>query len=518
MHMVGRTKERGLVGRSRGKMEEPEEPGQAEQHALTMLETIPDGVLNVDEEFRFLYVNPVAERILGKKREELIGKVLWEEVPCVVGTEFERELLKAVNENQGSEFEDSWSREGDYYQVLVAPCDSGAMVFLREATEQKQLRDALAESEAWQKLIFENVKDFGIFSMDVAGRVTLWNPGAEKMYGYTQEEMMGKHSDAVFVPEDREARAPEQELAEAREGKCARDERWHIRKDGTRFFVSGAVVALHDVKGSLRGFTKVARDVTDKKRLEDELLTARQHLEETVAERTAKLQQTVTELEMFSYSISHDLRAPLRAMRSFAQILSRTTREKLDERSAEYVERIAMAAERMDRLIQDVLDYSRVGRGSIQLEPLDLESLVESVIREHPSLDPSKARVNIERPLERVLGHKASLTQCVSNLLTNGVKFVKPGMFPEVRVRTERRDARVRLWVEDNGIGIPEEYRDRIFGIFHRAPGAEHYEGTGIGLAIVRRAIERMGGSAGVESKPGQGSKFWVELPGTGLR
>jgi PAS domain S-box-containing protein len=481
-----------------------------------MLETIPGGLVYLDEEFRFLYLNPAAERILGQPREELIGEVLWEKAAWLRGTELERQLRRVVEEGSASELEGECAREGGFYQVLISRCEAGAMVLLREASEKKELQDALQESEAWRRLIIQNIRDFAIFSMDPAGRVSLWNPGAERMFGYTEKEMLGERSDPLFVPEERKEGAADRELAEAVEEGYAREERWHMRKDGTRLFVSGALVPLYDPGGRLRGFTKVARDITDRKQVEDELLTARQHLEEVVAERTARLQQTISELEVFSYSVSHDLRAPLRAMRSFAQIVARTTRDKLDERSADYLDRIVLGADRLDRLIQDVLAYSRVGRSEIEVEPVELESLVETIIREHPSLDPAEARIQLERPLETVMGHKASLSQCISNLLTNAVKFVAPGVFPEVRVKTERPGGRVRLWVEDNGIGIPEEHRARIFGVFHRAPEGRRYEGTGIGLAIVQRAVAAMGGAAGVEPGPNGGSRFWVELPGAG--
>jgi len=264
----------------------------------------------------------------------------------------------------------------------------------------------------------------------------------------------------------------------------------------------------------LRGFTKIARDITEKKKLEDELVTAREHLEDVVMERTAKLRDTISELEVFSYSLSHDLRTPLRAMQSFAYILAETLKGKLDERSANYLERIVAGSERLDRLIQDVLTYSRVARGQVRLETVELERLVEEIIQEQPLLDPAKAEISMEKPLSNVCAHKALLSQCIANLLNNAVKFVEPGTFPRVRVRTEARNDYVRLWVEDNGIGVGKEYQERIFGMFQRGGHEKEYEGTGIGLAIVRKAMERMGGQAGVESEIGQGSRFWLELPG----
>jgi PAS domain S-box-containing protein len=487
-----------------------------EQHATTMLETVPDGVFNLDREWRFLYVNCAAERILGRERQTLLGRVFWEEIPGALATPVESELRRALKNQTTGEFQARFDGVAGLYQILTCPCEDGLLVFMRDITEQNRLREALEESEAWRRLIIQNVKDFAIFSMDPEGRVTLWNPGAEKMFGYAANEVLGQPADRIYVPEDRAAGVARLELAQAKEKGSARDERWHLRKDGGRLYLSGAVVPLYDDGGRLRGFTKVARDISERKKLEDELYTARENLEKTVSERTQKLQETISELEVFSYSLSHDLRTPLRAMRSFAQLLSRTAHEKLDPRSNEYVERILRGAERLDQLIQDVLDYSRVSRGEIKREPIDLDKLVHDIIGEQPALEPSKAEIHIESPLLEVIGHKASLSQSISNLLANALKFVPKGKFPKVRIWTEPQQSRVRLWIADNGIGIGKEYQERIFGMFQRASTDPQYEGTGIGLAVVRKAIERMGGQSGVESEVGQGSRFWIELPGKG--
>jgi signal transduction histidine kinase len=203
----------------------------------------------------------------------------------------------------------------------------------------------------------------------------------------------------------------------------------------------------------------------------------------------------------------------LRAMRSFSQLLSLRLADRVAPEEADYLKRIITAAERLDHLIQDVLSYSRLARGQIKLETVDVESLVNEIMREHPSLEPSKSLITIESRLLTVLGHQASLSQVISNLLTNAVKFVPAGTFPKVRIWSELLDSQVRLWIEDNGIGIPKADHERIFGMFQRLHTQQEFEGTGIGLAIVRKAVERMGGRVGVESEPGKGSKFWVQLP-----
>ncbi|HZQ45885.1 MAG TPA: ATP-binding protein, partial [Verrucomicrobiae bacterium] len=240
-------------------------------------------------------------------------------------------------------------------------------------------------------------------------------------------------------------------------------------------------------------------------------------LEKTVAQRTAKLQETVEELEAYSYSISHDLRAPLRAMEGYAKVLLEDFQQKVGTDGMVYLDRIIKAAYRMDKLIQDILSYSRVTRTEIKSEPVDLENLVRDIIQQYPGLSSLNGEIKIEGPLPRVLAPEALLTQCIANLLNNAVKFAADGVPVCVRVRAETFDADVRLWVEDNGIGIAPEYKTRIFGVFERIPGERAREGMGIGLAIVHKAVERMGGTVGVESEPGKGSRFWILLPGRKL-
>ncbi|HIC89331.1 MAG TPA: GAF domain-containing protein [Anaerolineae bacterium] len=256
----------------------------------------------------------------------------------------------------------------------------------------------------------------------------------------------------------------------------------------------------------------------------EDLQAANRNLEEI----TEELQKANDELEAFAYSVSHDLRAPLRAMQGFAEALLEDYGNSLDAVGQEYAQRIVVAAQRMDALIQDLLAYSRLGRAEIRLQPLSLDQVVDEVLTQlEARIREQEAQVTVEKPLPEVLGHHTTMVQVVSNLLTNALKFVTPGVRPEVRIWAEeqpvgaasqgpsaaqRSAARVRLWVEDNGIGIAPEHQERIFRVFERLHGIETYPGTGIGLAIVRRAMEHMGGRVGVESEVGHGSRFWVEL------
>jgi signal transduction histidine kinase len=248
-------------------------------------------------------------------------------------------------------------------------------------------------------------------------------------------------------------------------------------------------------------------------RLRRELQRHAAGLERTVNERTSKLRELVAELEHMSRSIVHDMRAPLRAIQGYASIIAQTEGERLSARSRDLFERIMSATHRMDLLITDVLHYNRAVREELPLRPVDVGKLLRNMLRSYPELQPELADVRLEGEFPPVLGHEGGLTQCFSNLLNNAVKFVKPGAKPQVRVWAEvrGRPGPVRFWVEDQGTGMPRAGQEKIFRMFGRMHGPE-YEGTGIGLALVSKVVERMGGRVGVESEEGKGSRFWLEL------
>jgi PAS domain S-box-containing protein len=237
-----------------------------------------------------------------------------------------------------------------------------------------------------------------------------------------------------------------------------------------------------------------------------------EELERRVELRTAELNDAIHELEAFSYSVSHDLRAPLRTIRGFTELTLEEAQPRLKDEERDYLERVRRASVRLERLITDLLAYTRVSKTKVELRPVDLHALVSDIQREHPEFQPPQAEVLIEGRLLPAIGNEAYLTQCITNLLGNAVKFVGEGKRPLVRIWTERRAGMVRLSVGDNGIGIAPELQTRAFEMFERLHTSGSYEGTGVGLAIVRRAVQRMKGSVGLESTPGEGTTFWIEL------
>jgi PAS domain S-box-containing protein len=268
-------------------------------------------------------------------------------------------------------------------------------------------------------------------------------------------------------------------------------------------FVSGHSLFFTDVSARKRAEIDAAkvREILAKNNLE---------LESRVGERTAKLNEAMADLEHFSYALVHDMRAPLRAMQGYAHLLANAPETPSPDRVNEFCRQIIGGAERLDNLIQDSLNYTKILREDLPCGPIELSSLVQGLIDSYPNLGAHKRNIRIEGDLPRVHGNQALLTQCFSNLLDNAVKFVAPGEVPSVRIKAEVNAGMVRVWIEDNGIGIHPNDRVRVFNMFERV--SQSYPGTGIGLSIVRKAVERMGGQVGVESEVGKGSRFWVQL------
>ena len=236
-------------------------------------------------------------------------------------------------------------------------------------------------------------------------------------------------------------------------------------------------------------------------------------LELRVASRTQELRERNEELEAFGYSLAHDLRAPLRAMQGFSQALLEDHAAQLDATGKHYAQLVADSARTMDRMILDLLTYSRIARTEVTPEPVPLDRVIKNASVQVKSVIQERgARLTIDPDLPEVLGHEATLVQVFANLIGNAVKFVPADRAPEARVRVHAWNGRVRIWVEDNGIGIEPQYHDRIFRVFERLNNGDDFPGTGIGLAIVRKGVEKIGGQVGVESTPGSGSRFWVEL------
>ena len=388
------------------------------------------------------------------------------------------------------------------------------LLTIEDVSERLHFQMGMRRSELRYRRLFEAAKD-GIIIVDPATRrITDCNPYIVELLDYTRPEMIGKELWQIGLLTDESA--SQEAFRELQHNGYIRYEDLPLAsKTGERREVE-FVSNLYHENGS-KVIQCNIRDISERKRAERALAAANEEisrhatqLEEKVAERTARLRETIGELEMFSYSVAHDMRAPLRAMEGFAQILLEDYGKDLPPKAKDHIAYITAAAARMDMLIQDVLTYTTILHLEMKTSVVDMDLLVRQIIQTYPSLHASGTDIKIEGFLPKVLGHPAAISQCISNLLTNAVKFVAPGAAPHVKIRAIESGSFFRFWIEDNGIGIDPKDHQRIFGMFERV--SNDYEGTGIGLAIVRKSLDRLRGNAGVESALGQGSKFWVEF------
>jgi PAS domain S-box-containing protein len=359
------------------------------------------------------------------------------------------------------------------------------------------------------EVILESIGDH-LVTYDRQWRYTYINGGGARMLGKTVEELLGRCIWEIFP--DAVGGAYYQALHQALATQQAiRQENYYAPWD--RWFENF-------MYPTPEGVTVFASDITARKRAEAERDEAQAklaqyagELEVRVEQRTRELSDKVAELEAFSYSLSHDLRSPLRAMRAFARLAAEEGAGKIGAKGADYLVRVEAAGERLDQMIADALAYSRVGNQELHFGGVDLGPLVDRLIAQLPALQEPRARVQVVGPLGVVRAYEPLLTQCVANLLDNAVKFTPAGATPVVEVTAQRSGANMRVQVRDHGIGVPSAQQERIFGLFARLHGESVYPGTGVGLAIVQRAITRMGGRVGVESDGSGGSTFWFELP-----
>jgi PAS domain S-box-containing protein len=506
----------------------------------TVLDSITDGLAVLDTNWRYTYVSEQAADIIGMRREDLLGHCVWDIFPHLKGTMFHEGYHQAVAIGKPVHFEEFYPEPmNKWLECHCYPSLEGLSVYFRDVTERKRGEEQLFEAnQRWQALMealpvgvsyskdatCQHITGNSALLAQVEGgssdNISASAPDDEahgRQIKFYQEGQPVTDADLPLqrsVAENREI-APIEFEVHLPSGKC-----WIMEASGA---------PIRDRLGKVIGGVAVTIDISERKRAEQALLEAKGHLksyseelEKIVESRTAKLQETIAELEHFSYAIIHDLRAPLRAMEGYADLIQEEIDSNQLELSQEYIRRIKIASRRMDQLISDSLNYSKAARQELTLGPVNLFQLLDGLVHTYPNFRSDHADVQIDTKLPIVLGNEAALTQCFSNLLGNAVKFSKPGGKPHVHVRAEATlrvstdtsihsfKKFVRIWIEDNGIGISQNTQQRIFELFQR--GANDREGTGLGLAIVRKVVERMGGQVGVESEEGAGSRFWVDL------
>lgn len=386
----------------------------------------------------------------------------------------------------------------------------GAVAIGAEITSLRRTEAALRETEKLFRLMAD-ASPAPIWLADAHGATTFVNRAYRDFFGVDFADMPAPGNWQVLVhPEDLAGYAAA--FARALEQRSLFHETARVRRaDGEWRWIASYAAPVLDGDGNLTAMVGMSPDITEIKRAEEVLKSEARRLEALVRQRTTSLQESLAEMEAFSYNISHDMRAPLRAMHSFARFLDQEYGSLLPAQGRDYLARILAASARMDRLIQDVLVYSRAARTELKPERVPLARLVRTLFDAYPHLREASADFAIADDLPVVLGNDAALLQCFANVVGNALKFVAPGQRAVVQIWAEIAGGRARVFVRDRGIGIPLAAQPHIFDMFYRANPA--YEGSGIGLAVTKTSIERMGGTIGGVSEPGRGSTFHFDLP-----
>ena len=381
------------------------------------------------------------------------------------------------------------------------------------------LTDSTVGTDTLMAAIIDSSDD-AIYSKSLDGTILSWNRAAELIYGYTASEAIG-NTMLLVVPPERHQEVEDLLLRIRHGDRVKHFETVRLRKDGSSIDVSITLSPVKDTQGRITACSVVARDITDRKRAEIEILALNRDLEGRVELRTAelsralgKLADSVKELEAFAYSVSHDLRAPLRHLDGFLSLLIKRSYSNLDDSAKHYVDCTLEASKRMGQLIDDLLQFSRLGRDEIHKAPVDLNDIVEQVRRElEPETRDRSIHWDISR-LPEVAADQAMLRQVIENFVANALKFTRHCPTAEIEIGCKPEPTgELVFFIRDNGVGFDMRYYSKLFEIFQRLHGEQEFEGTGIGLAIVRRVVERHGGRVWAEGAVGAGATFYFSLP-----
>ena len=365
--------------------------------------------------------------------------------------------------------------------------------------EQKQALKE--ESEQPFRLLVEGVKDYAIFMLDLQGQVETWNKGATRIYGYEAGEVVGQHFRSFYPPAEIRALGPERDLQTVSEQGRVEDEGWRVRKNGTLFWADVLITEVMGSAGQRRGFAIIVRDMTERRKTEEALRQAKQTAE-----------ASNQELEAFSYSVAHDLRAPLRSIDGFSQAILDTSGDRLDAKGVDYLHRVRAASQRMAALIDGLLNLSRLTRTELRRSQVDLTATGTSVAAELKSEHPGrKVTLKIGDDL-LAEGDPFLLRIVLSNLLGNAWKFTAKREDAVVELGTCQRDGLTTFFVRDNGAGFKMAHASKLFGVFQRLHNSSEFEGTGIGLTTVQRIIQRHGGKIWADAEEKKGATFFFTL------
>lgn len=500
---------------------------ESEERYRLMVEAIRDySIFMLDPDGYVVTWNEGGTFIHGYAESEILGRHFSVFYPSADQLEEKPKKKLQIARDSGSYREEGWrvKKDGSLFWASVVLTalfnDRNALIgyskVTRDLTERLKDEEVLRQSEARYRSLVEQVGDYGIFMLDTKGRIISWNEGARRIKGYSAEDVIGKYFSIFYPEEDILNGKPAWELKIARSTGKYEEEGWRLRKDGTRFWANIVITATYDAEGRLSGFSKVTRDLTERKMSEQALQESSdkyRQLAEELSVTNSELSSVNRELEQFTAIVSHDLKEPVRTVRSFLHLMDQHLDQQKFDLMKPSIGKGIQAAQRMHDLIDNLLHYAQISKIGLHRQKLKVEEVIGEAIQNlNDAVEQSGAQIRVDSDVPFIYGDRVQLVQLFQNLLANAVKFTK-GSAPEVRVKAWMEDGSVRFVVEDNGIGISPENLEKIFEIFRRLHFVNQYPGNGVGLAVCKKVVERHRGKIWAESVQGNGASFHIVLP-----
>jgi len=508
----------------------------------SITDRIPARLAYYDKDLVCRYSNAAHARRYGKSPQEMIGSILTE----VVRPELLHEILPKVAAALSGDTQTFEAERTDangqrrYYEIHYIPDQQGdeirgIFIELHDITERRRTEEIvlhanrdleervrersaeLFQSEQRFRLMVDAIQDYCVYFVDESGIITEWSESAQRLHGHRREQIIGHpYSELITVDNAGENEVdPQQVLRLAKAHGQWETRGWRCREDGSRFWAHTVLTALRNEAGELQGLSSITRDMTAAKSLEDVMNDLNRELEKRVAERTQQLVAANKDLDVFSHMVSHDLRSPLRHISSFVSLLQEQIGESGDVLTLQYLNSIVKSSKRMSHMIEGLLEYARLGRVAVEMQPVPLAPLLESVVAHLRQENPDRhINWSIDPELPVVRGDAMMLAQAFGYLLSNSVKYTRPRDPAHIELGWQVNPVGGRtFFVRDNGVGFDLEKAHNLFVMFQRQHHSMDFEGTGTGLALSQRIIERHGGRIWCESAPGEGCTFYFNLP-----
>ena len=474
-----------------------------------LLNSIQDGFFSLNQNREITYWNYSAERITGFSQEAALDALLWDLFPEIDPT-LKKKFEEGLNSSASTTLEGFFPLLGKWFEFIIYPTDVKSSVFFKDITKRKKYEKEIIDSRQRLEKVMDSTND-AIWELNINTNIISWGTGYQKLFGYHLKNNETSYEDwkSQIADDDRKSTVDSLLQTLEDESKDSWSAEYHfLRSDGEYAFILDRAYIIRNKSGDPERIIGAKTDITYRKEHEESLL----YLNKILSNRAEELHRNNQELEQFAHVASHDLQEPLRMITGFLSQLDKKYSDQLDDKAQKYIDFAFSGAQRMRRSIVDLLEYSKIGKEDLQHQNIDLNSILDEIKATLAQFtDENNAQI-IYEDLPTVYSVRTPLIQVFYNLITNGIKYRKPNVAPVIKIRSEETAESFIIAVEDNGIGISKDYHDKIFMIFQRLHGRDEYSGTGVGLAIVKKSIEQIGGEIWLESKEDQGSTFYIQL------